>query len=478
MIVGIQSSGIGKIDITQTGGITDKSKSKDKASGTFADLMNLAVTKPDTTAQTADSEMTKNDVDAVKQADTTVSGEKKKTNLNKYEKTDAKTETTHTDAEKTKQNEAAQETESDDIKVKLLSGKLKKLLNVDDETLQNLLQTAGLMMKDLLDPAVMKDFILQINDATSVDLLINESLDTLMQQAMQLLDEIPDTTDMTVVSSENPVEKLFPEETKSVQPEEQESVMDAEKPQMVEAKTEILSQAEPEKQEIKMASTVIKEQTGQKNVDNTEVQMIETEVQVTVQTEDAGDSDASADLMKQNAENVISNLNQAMSQITGDEIATTPFDTSVTQTDIVRQVVDEIRLNLSKDVTSMTLQLNPEQLGKVQIHVSTKNGVMQAQIIAENEAAKAAVESGLTVLKEAFENQDLKVEAIEVMVGTPDYFTEESDAQAQMEQKEQKSGKSAGSVNFSSGSDDEINEDMSLKSEMMKAQGNQVNYMA
>ena len=182
--------------------------------------------------------------------------------------------------------------------------------------------------------------------------------------------------------------------------------------------------------------------------------------------------------MKQNTEGVISNLNQALAQVTGEEIAATPFDTSVTQTDIVRQVVDEIKLNLSKDVTSMTLQLNPEQLGKVQIHVSTKNGVMQAQIIAETEAAKAAVESGLAVLKEAFENQDLKVDAIEVMVGTPDYFMGESGAEAQMEQKEQKSGNSTGTVNFTGNSDDDISEDASLETEMMKAQGNQVNYMA
>ena len=49
MIVGIQSGGIGKVDMSQTGGTTDKSKSKDKASGTFADLMNLAATNPNTT---------------------------------------------------------------------------------------------------------------------------------------------------------------------------------------------------------------------------------------------------------------------------------------------------------------------------------------------------------------------------------------------------------------------------------------------
>ena len=463
MIVGIQSGGIGKVDMSQTGGTTDKSKSKDKASGTFADLMNLAATNPNTTTQTADSATMKNDVDAVKQADTTVSGEKKQSDLNKYTRSDAKTETTRTTgAEKAKRNEAPQEAEGDDLKAELL----EKLLNVDDETLQNLLQTAGLTMQDLLDPAVMKDFILQINDATSVDLLIDESLNNLMQQAMQLLDEVLNVVDETVISTEVPVEELLPEESSSAQTEPQETVLDAEKPQTVEAKTETVAQTTPEEDVTR---------TDGKSV---ETQTVDTEVQVTVQTEDAGDSDASADMMKQNAEGVISNLNQAMAQATGEEIAATPFDTSVTQTDIVRQVVDEIKLNLSKDVTSMTLQLNPEQLGKVQIHVSTKNGVMQAQIIAETEAAKAAVESGLAVLKEAFENQDLKVDAIEVMVGTPDYFMEESGAEAQMEQKEQKSGNSTGPVNFTGNSDDDIIEDVSLETEMMKAQGNQVNYMA
>lgn len=464
MIVGIQSGGIGKVDMSQTGGTTDKSKSKDKASGTFADLMNLAATNPNTTAQTANSATTKNDMDAVKQADTTVSGEKKQTDLNKYTRSDAKTETTRTGAEKAKQNEAPQETESDDLKAELLSNKLKKLLNVDDETLQNLLQTTGLTMPDLLDPATMKDFILQINDATSVDLLIDESLNNLMQQAMQLLDEVLQVSDDTVLAGELPVGELLPEEPVTAQAEKQETA--TEKPQAVEAKAETVAQ------------TTTEEDVTRTDVKSAENQTTDTEVQVTVQTKDAGDSGASADLMKQNAEGVISNLNQAMAQVTGEDIAATPFDTSVTQTDIVRQVVDEIKLNLSKDVTSMTLQLNPEQLGKVQIHVSTKNGVMQAQIIAETEAAKAAVESGLAVLKEAFENQDLKVDAIEVMVGTPDYFAEESGAEAQMEQKEQNSGNLTGAVNFAGNSDDDTSEDASLETEMMKAQGNQVNYMA
>ena len=465
MIVGIQSGGIGKVDMSQTGGTTDKSKSKDKTSGTFADLMNLTAANPNTTAQTANLATKKNDVDVVKQADTTVSGETKQTDLNKYTRSDAKTETNRTGAEKAKQNEAPEETKSYD-KAELLSDKLKKLLNVDDETLQNLLQAAGLTMQDLLDPAVMKDFILQINDATSVDLLIDESLNNLMQQAIQLLDEVLQVSDDTAVTEELPVKELLPEETVPAQTEKQEAAAGAEKPQPVEAKAETAVQTTPE------------EHISRTDVKKDESQAADTDVQMTVQTEDSGASDASADLMNRNENDVISNLNQAMTQVAVEEFSTTPFDTSVTQTDIVRQIVDEIKLNLSKDVTSMTLQLNPEQLGKVQIHVFTKNGVMQAQIIAETEAAKVAVESGLAALKEAFENRDLKVDAIEVMVGTPDYFTEENGSEAQMEQKEHKSGNLTGAVNYAGGSDDDINENASLETEMMKVQGNQVNYMA
>lgn len=166
--------------------------------------------------------------------------------------------------------------------------------------------------------------------------------------------------DETVISTEVPVEELLPEEPASAQTEPQETVVDAEKPQTVEANAETVAQTTPE------------EDITRTDGKSAETQNVDTEVQVTVQIEDAGDSHASADLMKQNTEGVISNLNQALAQVTGEEIAATPFDTSVTQTDIVRQVVDEIKLNLSKDVTSMTLQLNPEQLGKVQIHVSTK----------------------------------------------------------------------------------------------------------
>lgn len=465
MIVSIQSGGIGKVDMSQTGNAADKLKSKDKASGMFADLMNLASANPDTITKAADDTLTKKDANVVKRADTNVSDGKKQTDLNKYTKTDVKSETTHVSGEKTNQSETPQETDEIDLKAQLLSAKLKKLLNVDDETLENLLQTTGVLIQDLLDPTAMQDFILQVNDATSVDLLIDESLNNLVQQALQLLNDVLTESTGTGNTEVYPDEMVFQGDTASAQTEEQPAA-GTEKMQMVETEAEPAAHITPENK------------TVQTDAKGSGIETDNAEVQITVQTENAGDTDASADWMKQNAEDVISNLNQAMTQAATGPALTETYDTVVSQTDIVRQVVDEIKLNLSKDVTSMTLQLNPEQLGKVQIHVTTKNGVMQAQIIAETEAARNAVESGLSLLKEAFDNRDLKVDAIEVMVGTQDYFENgEAQTQADAESGRENQRKRVTGINLQADSDDEISENQKLESEMMKAQGNQVSYM-
>lgn len=73
---------------------------------------------------------------------------------------------------------------------------------------------------------------------------------------------------------------------------------------------------------------------------------------------------------------------------------------------------------MKNDVTSLQMQLYPEHLGKVSIQVVSKNGVLTAQIAAENEVAKAALESQLATLKESFDSQGIKVQSVEVMVST------------------------------------------------------------
>lgn len=89
--------------------------------------------------------------------------------------------------------------------------------------------------------------------------------------------------------------------------------------------------------------------------------------------------------------------------------------TSDTQ-DIMRQIMDYMKVTLNTDSTNLEMQLHPASLGTLQIQVQSKAGVITANFITQNEVVKAALESQMVQLRESFEEQGVKVEAIEVTV--------------------------------------------------------------
>lgn len=84
--------------------------------------------------------------------------------------------------------------------------------------------------------------------------------------------------------------------------------------------------------------------------------------------------------------------------------------------DIMRQIMDYMRVQLDADTTNLEMQLHPESLGTLRVQVESKAGVLTANFITQNEAVKAALESQMVQLQEHFEEQGVKVEAIEVTV--------------------------------------------------------------
>ena len=477
MIVGIQTSGIGKINMQTSGSKTDKTGIGKKDGNAFSDLMNLSATEPSKQV----------DVSKKQSVESVIASSSKKPDVKKQTDTSEQAETTNAkqpgrevDAKDVKNTDTQQKANSTDdavssgenvdAAIKSIAQKIKKLLNIDDETLQTMLLSAGMTMQDLLNPDMLSQFFLQASGATPVDLLIDESLNKTMKDLLSALQDILNQNQLS--------QETVPGEIASGQ-EETSGIVD------------VKGQKAQNDQKAQMESTVsagenVVEHTYHESDTQTETgtgldesKIQSADVKVDIETDGTqSQNQGSNDNLTRSQEQVIGNLNQALDQITGADALTPAFDQTVARTDIVRQVVDQIKLNLSKDVTSMTVQLNPEQLGKVQIHVSTKDGVMQAQIIAENEAAKNAVESGIAVLKEAFENQDLKVDAIEVMVGTQDYFAQgEENAQSQADTGEKQSGNRITGINLKDDSDDEISEEQKLEAEMMKTQGNQISYV-
>ncbi len=113
------------------------------------------------------------------------------------------------------------------------------------------------------------------------------------------------------------------------------------------------------------------------------------------------------------AESFINSMEKAVQAAdTGMEI---PAE-AVSVRDIVYQLVDKIKVDISLAKTSMELQLTPENLGKVALNITSKDGVMTAQITTQNQISKEAIESQIQILKDSIENQGIKVEAIEVSV--------------------------------------------------------------
>lgn len=365
-------------------------------------------------------------------------------------------------------DEAAEELVKDVISE--LTDIIKDLLDIDDEELGKLLVETGYNILDLMLKPNLTDFILHASDATSVDVLINEDLNNLLKTASTLLDNLMEKFDISSVDAE-----AFAAEADMVLADSEDGAgafMQEDNP--VSEGDGIKTDDTPREARVTISTHEDAEETrGTVNTESDEA--VRSTVNEAWQSDTSG-SESRSDRQDAKAD-IINNLNQAIGNITDTDMvnALDSFTESVSEADIVRQIIDEIKVNMSRETTSLELQLNPEHLGKVQISVSTRNGIMQAQIVTENEAARHAVEASMASLRETLDHQGLKVEAVEVMVATYEFFGNGKEQQQSPKgQNADRAGK-----NISGGfADEDIEDAGQLEQEMMQAQGNTVSYMA
>ena len=158
-----------------------------------------------------------------------------------------------------------------------------------------------------------------------------------------------------------------------------------------------------------------------------------------------------------------------------------PVAEGVTVRDIVYQVVDAIRVNISAESTSLEMNLNPENLGRVSLNIQSRDGVMTAQITAENDTARAAIESQLQILKDNIEAQGVRVEAIEVTVSSfsfSDSKNAESEAREHPEDNSRVGRTGRASAALTEETDAETQAQEKLEQEVMEQNGSTVNFVA
>lgn len=469
MWMGISTNGIGKIAMPVAAPANKAAKDTD-TKNSFADIMELSGNgKVDAGKTPADKKPA--DVKSTKEASdsydaTATAGEKinrdfdSADEVNKYDQkdnvnSDQKTE----DVNKTSASEQP-DSMKDTIKkvIDKIYDILEEKLGCTEQDIEDVLENMGMMLQDLLSPDNLRDFVLQFHNATEVDLLISEQLPNLIEDIQNTIVDILDDFGVTAEDVSKFLETL---QSKQMLTENVPEEFVAEEEQQ--AKTGMADNDENLTNFDKKVDIVSETSQSEDSSESVIVREISQSAASSKNMDTAGDNQSS----------IAMNLNQAMEQaVTSGVEGAGDFGGDVARADIIRQVIEAVRVNLSSDQTSMTLQLNPENLGRVQISVIQKNGVMQAQIIAENEAAKNAIEGNLALLQESLEHQELKVESVEVMIASYEFFNQQEEQSNEQNSNQANRRMQAGEIDaFDEGSEEEV-----LEEEIMRAQGNSVNY--
>lgn len=149
--------------------------------------------------------------------------------------------------------------------------------------------------------------------------------------------------------------------------------------------------------------------------------------------------------------------------------------------EIVEQVVEQIKITVKPDTSAMEIQLNPENLGKVNLSVVAKEGHITAQFVTETELAKHALEGQIQQLRETLGEQGLKVDEVEVTVSNFD-FSQSNQANAEEHKQQQQSmfsKRMVRNLNINSIEDlEDLTEGEQLAAKIMQLNGNQVDYTA
>ena len=150
--------------------------------------------------------------------------------------------------------------------------------------------------------------------------------------------------------------------------------------------------------------------------------------------------------------------------------------------EIMNQIMDYMKINLKADTQQMELQLHPASLGTVNVQIAAKDGAITAQFTTQNETVRAVIETQLIQLKQQFEEQGIKVDAVEVTVANHEYGQQFSQDNENTDQKQGKSTKSTRRINLNELEEDgemiEMEDSERIAVEMMQANGSTVDYTA
>lgn len=304
-----------------------------------------------------------------------------------------------------------------------LVGKVAEELGVSEEEVLAAMEALGLTMIDLLNADQMTQLVLTIEGEDMLSLMTDEGLYNSLQN---LLAEVSETVDQLGEKLELTPEELDAVLEQAKAPETEKDLTAVEdngkKPQTMDGQDDYTVTVERNGETVRVSMEV----DGGSQTESTEVTALKPQAVQEETATDSGKEESSGKEGSSQRENTheTTNGNMLLENLLnrGDTVKSEAvFENAMAQStadtqNIMNQIMDYMRVQVRADMTQMELQLNPASLGTVNINITSKAGVITAQFLTQNETVKAAIESQIVQLKNSFEEQGLKVEAVEVTV--------------------------------------------------------------
>ena len=455
----VSSAVTGAVAVRNTSsGTASKSSNTKSKSSDFKSVMAASISKNTSNAGTGSSDSKLGIADDVKSA------KDQNTTDTKNTKADTKNTKADTDAVDKKQNAAdtgkadktdksKQDNKSDEKvndAVQNVKDTIKEELDVSDEDIAKAMEVLGITDNDLLSVVKVTELVSALTGADSITLITDDDMSGKLTSVLDAVNTAQediadmlntDVDDAVLVVRTDAVVKKDTDET--VVKNTDSSITDNQSVSETESLSDVLAA-----KVTAQGSSKHEESTGEQNHN----------------TQSYGGV----------ADSIIQSMKDSFADIVTE-------DTSrVSEADIVNQVIDQIKLSSGRELTSIEVMLNPERLGSVHVTVTAKNGILSAQIAAQNEQVKTALENQVTALKENFQNQGIKVDAVEITVMTHQFEAGQNFGQNESERKqsEQKINKKLNLSDYMDDEDETVSAQDIRRKDSIQNGNSSVEYMA
>lgn len=456
----VSSAVTGAVAVRNTSsGTASKSSNTKSKSSDFKSVMAASISKNTSNAGTGSSDSKLGIADDVKSAkdQNTTDTKNTKADTDAVDKKQNAADTGKADkTDKSKQDNKSDEKVND--AVQNVKDTIKEELDVSDEDIAKAMEVLGITDNDLLSVVKVTELVSALTGADSITLITDDDmsgkltsvLDAVNTAQKDIADMLnTDVDDAVLVVRTDAVVKKDTDET--VVKNTDSSITDNQSVSETESLSDVLAA-----KVTAQGSSKNEESTGEHTGEHTGEQNHNTQSYGGV------------------ADSIIQSMKDSFADIVTE-------DTSrVSEADIVNQVIDQIKLSSGRELTSIEVMLNPERLGSVHVTVTAKNGILSAQIAAQNEQVKTALENQVTALKENFQNQGIKVEAVEITVMTHQFEAGQNFGQNESERKqsEQKINKKLNLSDYMDEEDETVSAQDIRRKDSIQNGNSSVEYMA